>query len=152
MIDSHQNGAESPMLHLTKLAVGVRDIEHLRELQTERALTSPPLRHRTRNFPRRREEVLDGGSMYWVVSGTMLVRQRILDVTEDTWSDNTPCTALVLDPHLIPLEGRPTKPFQGWRYLRADDAPADLALGPPARGESALPPALRRELRALCLL
>lgn len=140
------------MLHMTKLAVGVRDIEHLREIQTERVLRNPPLRHRTRNFPRRREEILDGGSMYWVVNGAMLVRQRILDIVEDRRDDNTACTALILDPHLVPVAGRPTKPFQGWRYLPADDAPPDLVTGRPARGEAALPPALRQELRALCLL
>jgi hypothetical protein len=140
------------MLHLTKLAVGVRDIEHLRELQTERALTNPPLRHRTRNFPRRREEVLDGGSMYWVISGALLVRQRVLDIREDQWDDNTACAALILDPHLVPIAARLTKPFQGWRYLRPEDAPPDLAARPPVRGEAELPAALRRELRALCLL
>ena len=140
------------MLHLTKLAVGVRDVEHLRELQTERALRNPPLRHRTRNFPRRRDEVLDGGSMYWVIGGATLVRQPIMDIIEDHWDDKSACAGLILDPHLIPVAGRPTKPFQGWRYLRADDAPADLVQGPPARGETALPAALRRELRALCLL
>ena len=64
------------MLHLTKLAVGVRDTDHLRELQAERMRDDAPLRHRTRNFPRRRAEVLDGGSMYWVISGTMMARQR----------------------------------------------------------------------------
>jgi hypothetical protein len=140
------------MLHMTKLAVGVRDIEHLREIQTERVLHNPPLRHRTRNFPRRREEIVAGGSMYWVVNGTMLVRQRILDIIEDRWDDSTACTGLILDPLLVPLAGRPTKPFQGWRYLQPDDAPADLPASRPARGESALPPALRQELRALCLL
>ena len=140
------------MLHLTKLAVGVRDIDHLRELQSERAQTNPPLRHRTRAFPRRHQEVIDGGSMYWVINGTMLVRQRIVDIIEDHRDSGEACTGLVLDPALVPLAGRPTKPFQGWRYLRPEDAPADLVVGPPARGEAALPPALRRELQALCLL
>ena len=140
------------MLHMIKLAVGVRDIEHLRELQAERTERNPPLRHRTRNCPRRRDEILDGGSIYWVVSGAMLVRQRILDIIEDRWEDASACTGLILDPALVPLAGRPTKPFQGWRYLPPDDAPPDLTAGPPARGEAALPPALRQELRALCLL
>ncbi len=140
------------MLHMTKLAVGVRDIEHLRELQTERVLRTPPLRHRTRNAPRRRAEIVDGGSIYWVIAGAMVVRQRILEIIDDHWDDNTACAALILDPHLVPVAGRPTKPFQGWRYLQADDAPADLAIGPPARGEADLPAALRQELRALCLL
>jgi hypothetical protein len=140
------------MLHLTKLAVGVRDIDHLRELQAERAERNPPLRHRTRSFPRRHQEVIDGGSMYWVISGTMLVRQRIVDIIEDKRDDGTACTGLILDQELVPLSGRPTKPFQGWRYLRPDDAPQDLALAPRALGEDELPLALRRELRVLCLL
>ncbi len=140
------------MLHLTKLAVGVRDIDHLRELQAERARTSPPLRHRTRSFPRRHQEVIDGGSMYWVINGSLLVRQRIVDIIEDRRDSGEACTGIVLHPKLVPLAGRPTKPFQGWRYLRPDEAPQDLAKVPRARGEDALPPALRRELRVLCLL
>jgi hypothetical protein len=140
------------MLHLTKLAVGVRDIDEIRAWQAERARTNPPLRHRTRNFPRRKAEVLDGGSMYWVINGTMLARQRIIDIIEDQRDDNTPCAGLVLDPELVPLGGRPTKPFQGWRYLQPDDAPADLPPLGPAWGVDALPAALRQELRALCLL
>ena len=140
------------MLHLTKLAVGVRDIEHLRVLQMERAERNPPLRHRTRNFPRRHHEVIDGGSMYWVINGNMLVRQRIVDIIEDRRDDGSACTGLVLHPKLVPLAGRPTKPFQGWRYLRPDEAPRDLILGKRARGVDALPQSLRRELQVLCLL
>jgi hypothetical protein len=140
------------MLHLTKLAVGVRDIDHLRELQSERAERDPPLRHRTRNFPRRREEVLDGGSMYWVVGGAVVVRQRILDVIEDRWEDNSACAGLIFDPELVAVAARPMRPFQGWRYLKAEEAPPDLVRGRSVRGETALPPALRQELRELCLI
>jgi hypothetical protein len=140
------------MLHMTKLAVGVRDIPHLRELQAERAVSNPPLRHRTRNFPRRAAEVVDGGSIYWVISGSMLARQRILDVIHDQWDDGSACAGLVLDPKLVPLAGRRTKPFQGWRYLAAPDAPPDVAVASRATGEAALPASLRRELQMLCLL
>lgn len=140
------------MLHLTKLAVGVRDIEHIRALQAERAESNPPLRHRTRNAPRRREEVLDGGSIYWVINGSMLARQRILDIIEDQRADNSACTGLVLDPEVVPLVGRPTKPFQGWRYLQPNDAPPDMPAMGPASGIDALPLPLRQELRALCLI
>jgi len=118
------------MLHITKLAVGVRDIAHLRELQEDRAVRNPPLRHRTRNFPRRAAEVIDGGSIYWVIGGSLLARQRILDVIHDQWDDGSACAGLILDPRLVPLAGRPTKPFQGWRYLPAPDAPLDLAAAP----------------------
>jgi len=140
------------MLHLTKLAVGVRDIDHLRALQAERMRTQPPLRHRTRNFPRRRDEVLDGGCMYWVIGGSLLARQRIVDIVEDQRDDGTPCSALILDPHIVPLAGRPTKAFQGWRYLNPDDAPPDMPEIGAIVGIEALPAAMRRDLRALCLL
>ncbi|MBN8926757.1 MAG: hypothetical protein BGO51_08215 [Rhodospirillales bacterium 69-11] len=140
------------MVHLTKLAVGIRDIEHLRQMQAERLRSDPPLRHRTRAFPRRREEILQGGSLYWVIAGATLVRQRLLDIVEDQWSDGSACTALILDPALVQVAARPTKPFQGWRYLAADDAPVDLDELPPAIGEGDLPPALRSALRSLCLL
>jgi hypothetical protein len=140
------------MLHLTKLAVGIRDIDHLRDVQAERQRQQGLLRHRTRNLPRRGNEVVDGGSMYWVIAGTMLARQRIVDIIQDQRDDQTPCTALVLDAAVVPLVGRPTRPFQGWRYLDPDDAPADLPALGAILGADILPVALQRELRALCLL
>lgn len=140
------------MLHLTKLAVGARDVGQLQAFQAERAETNPPLRHRTRNFPRRAPDVVAGGSMYWVVNGAMLVRQRILDIIDDTWDDGRRCAGLLLDPALILVAGRPVKPFQGWRYLKPQDAPDDLTPRLAGTGGRSLPPELHRELRALCLL
>jgi hypothetical protein len=145
-------GHIATMLHIAKLAVGIRDLPHLHRVQQARLADAPPLRHLTRNFPRRAPEVTAGGSLYWVVAGSMLVRQRILDIAEDSRDDGTRCAALVLDPELVPLVGRSTKPFQGWRYLAAADAPADLARSSAARGAEALPDTLRRELQALGLL
>jgi len=140
------------MLHIAKLAVGVRDIDHIRALQAERLRSNPLLRHRTRNFPRRGPEVLDGGSLYWVISGSMLARQRIVDIVEDKRDGGEKCAAFLLDTEVVPLIGRPTRPFQGWRYLAAEAAPADLDQAVMAVGEEMLPPVLRRELRALCLI
>jgi hypothetical protein len=140
------------MLHIAKLAVGAKDFEDLRAWQAERQRTHPPLRHRTRNFPRRAKEVVDGGSLYWVIGGSMLARQRILDIVDDQRDDKTPCTAFILDPGLVQLAGRVTRPFQGWRYLSPEAAPADLDALVMAVGEEALPVGLRRELRALCLI
>jgi hypothetical protein len=140
------------MLHLAKLAVGIRDIDHLAEVQAQRGQRDPPLRHQTRNFPRRAPDVMDGGSIYWVIAGSMLVRQRVLDIVEDQWDDGTRCAGIVLDPVLVPLLGRPTKAFQGWRYLAAQDAPADRPTGAAAAGEADLPPAMLRELQELGLL
>ncbi len=140
------------MLHLIKLSVGVRDVAHLRAIQERRALAEPPLRHQTRMLPKRREELLAGGSIYWVIGGFVQVRQRLLDVIEDRWDDGAPCCGLVLDPELVPVAARAQKPFQGWRYLAAEDAPPDLAAAPAAEGLEALPPALRAALREACLI
>jgi hypothetical protein len=137
------------MLHISKLAVGVRDVAHLRALQFERSQREPPLRHRTRNMPRRRDEVLDGGSLYWVIAGAMVVRQSIRDICSDTWDDGSACAALLLDPELVWVEARTVRAFQGWRYLPAADAPADLSQGTVVFD---LPDELRRELRSLCLI
>jgi len=140
------------MLHIAKLAVGIRDIAHLRQVQAMRASQEPPLRHRTRSFPRRAAEITCGGSIYWVIGGAMLVRQRVLDVIEDRWDDERRCAGLVLDPALVPVEGRPTKAFQGWRYLSDAEAPTDVSAQEPACGADGLPEELRRQLVALCLL
>lgn len=140
------------MLHLVKLCVGVHDVEHLRSLQRARLETDPPLRHRTRNFPRRSEELLAGGSLYWVIAGTLRVRQRLLDIVEVPAADAGHHCALILDPHLVVVEARQVKPFQGWRYLDPAAAPPDLATRRPATGAARLPESLREALAALCLL
>ncbi len=140
------------MLHLCKLSVGVRDVTQLRALQAARLQNDPPLRHQTRNFPRRAEEVLAGGSIYWVVGGVMQVRQRIIDIQDAAWDDGSPCAALLLDPALVLVAGRPIRAFQGWRYLEAAAAPPDLLSSSVAEGELDMPDAMRRDLRALCLL
>lgn len=143
-------GSGSPTLHLIKLAVGVRDLTHLRALQADRARREPPLRHRTRNTPRRAAEILAGGSMFWVIGGALSARQLIIDIREETGADGARCAGLVLDPEVIPVRGRLMKPFQGWRYLSGADAPEDAATRTVAG--DALPPTLRRQLEALCLL
>jgi hypothetical protein len=135
------------MLHMVKLAVGIRDVAHLRQVQSARLLTSPPLRHQTRNAPRRAAELLAGGSMYWVIAGAVVVRQRLLDIVPDHWDDETKCTGLVLDPMLVPVAARPMKAFQGWRYL--ENPPEDLTA---EREAGTLPETMRAELRALGLL
>jgi hypothetical protein len=137
-------------LHLIKLAAGARGLDDLRGWQASRLVADPPLRHRTRNFPRRAAELLDGGSIYWVISQVVSVRQRLLDVVEAEREDGTACTDLVLDPVLVPVQGRAMRAFQGWRYLAHADAPADI--GAMSAAETALPERLRRELAVLCLL
>ena len=137
------------MVHLIKLSVGVRDLDHLREVQAARAAVAP-LRHITRSFPRRAEEIVAEGSIHWVVAGLLLARQRVVDIVQARREDGTPCTALMLDPVLVAVVPRPVRPFQGWRYLEAEAAPADLDAASGAGHE--MPPRLRAELMVLGLL
>ena len=132
------------LIHLSKLCVGIRDVA---ELAAWQAGCDPV--HHTRNMPRRMAELIDGGSLYWVIAGQMTVRQRVLAVTQDHWPDGSPCAALMLDPALVLVVPRPVRAFQGWRYLEPADAPADLDAGDDLH---ALPEALRRDLAALGLL
>ncbi len=138
------------MVHLLKLSVGIRDVAHLRAVQRERAAVDPPLRNRTRQMPKRAAEIIDGGSIFWVIAGVVQCRQRILDITEDTKLDGTSCAALMLDPSVTLVEARPVRPFQGWRYLDRPAAPPDIVEG--AGHGPGLPQALRLALTELCLL
>lgn len=142
------------MLHIVKLCVGATDIDDLARWQEGRAKTDPPLRHQTLNFPRRAPEITAGGSLYWVIGGLVLVRQRITDIIRDRRDDGSACAGLVLDAALVPVRPRAMRPFQGWRYLEAADAPPDLPRGM-AEAQAcfgAMPAAMRSELAALGLL
>jgi hypothetical protein len=145
-------------LHLIKLCVGCDSIEDLASWQVERLKQRrragekrPQLFHRTFQTPKRREELLDGGSLYWVIKGLIQVRQPLADVTEGTKEDGTPCCVLVFKNELVPVRPTPRRAFQGWRYLDPDEAPEDLK-GRSAGGVAALPPKLRKELAELGLI
>jgi hypothetical protein len=143
-------------VHLVKLCVGVETVQDLAVWQAERLrrLTqtgeAPELCHRTRQTPRRRNEILDGGSLYWVVKGFVLVRQRILDLKGATKDDGTACCGIVLDPELVTTRPQPRRAFQGWRYLEAADAPADARTLDDV--EANIPPGMREDLRELRLI
>jgi hypothetical protein len=135
-------------VHLIKMAVGIRDLDELRERRRRRDMLQQCLVH-TRSTPRRADEVLDGGSLYWVIRGQVQVRQRVLRILTSLDEDGQSFCTLDLDPELVPTLYQPCRPFQGWRYL-------DPAKAPPDRGDApvddALPPHIQRELRELGLL
>ncbi len=144
-------------LHLIKLGVGCESIEDLAAWQAERlaqmkaAKVKPELFHRTFQMPKRRDELLDGGSLYWVIKGLIQVRQRLTDLREGSKPDGTPCALFMLEKTLVAVRPVPRRPFQGWRYLRDDEVPADL--GKNRRDQvSEMPPRLRKELADLGLL
>lgn len=143
-------------LHLIKLCVGADSIEDLREWVSERSLIAiaagmePHSSHITRMVPKRDQDLLEGGSLYWVIKGQVQARQRLLDIKTFTDADGISRCELVLGPEVIETELQPRRAFQGWRYLADDDAPRDLEnMGD---GTADLPLDLRRELAELGLL
>jgi len=144
-------------VNLIKLCVGIDDVEQLAELQAARledmrhsGLENPHLRHITRNTPRRAQEVLDGGSLYWVIRRVVQVRQRITALEQVTREDGKTACAIILDPELVRVHPRSFRPFQGWRYFPTADSPADLPSVYETGG--ALPAELANELRVLGLI
>lgn len=137
-------------LNLIKLAVGVADLAEMAALQHERRRERGRYGFFTRNMPKRTEELLSGGSIYWVIKGQVRVRQLLkrFDARED--DEGRAYVIVEYDPRLVPVMPRRHRPFQGWRYLEAKDAPRDLPKG--AKGDDELPPALARQLRELGLL
>jgi hypothetical protein len=138
-------------VHLVKMCVGVDEIEELRRWQVKRLKSAPDkkLRHVTRNRPKRETELLDGGSLYWIIKGHIRVRQRVVGLEDRVKEDGKPACGLILDPELVMTELRGFRPMQGWRYLEAKDAPRDLGKGDQL-GD--MPPKLIAELRALGIL
>ena len=111
----------------------------------------PELFHRTFQMPKRRDDLLDGGSIYWVIKGIVQCRQRLIDLREGTREDGTPCTLLILDRTLVQVRPTPRRAFQGWRYLADGDAPKDLAAN--SRDDILdMPPKLRKQLAELGLI
>ncbi|MBB3234670.1 DUF1489 family protein [Phyllobacterium endophyticum] len=143
-------------LNLVKLCVGCSAIEELAawidfKLDERRRAGLPAEQfHTTRMVPKRAEELLDGGSLYWVIKGNIQCRQQLTDIRTFTDDEGISRCHLVLDPRIIATEWQPRRAFQGWRYLTSEDAPFDEGHG--KIGRAKLPPELRNELAALGLL
>jgi hypothetical protein len=143
-------------LNLVKLCVGCDSVKELEDWiarrlkqRTQRGLSREHL-HRTRMMPKRTDELRDGGSLYWVIRGEIMCRQRIIDVRPFVDKGGVPRCHLVLEPKLVLVEPRSWRAFQGWRYLPSESSPRDLDRVAP--GAKNMPETMRRELRELGLL
>jgi hypothetical protein len=146
-------------LHLLKIAVSIDSVAHLARVQkarrdARRGRGEKPVNwHFTRNFPRRAAQVLDGGSMYWIIRGEIVARQPIIALEEHRRDDGRKRCAIGLAVKIIRTQPVAHRAIQGWRYLGPNDAPPDLtAAPPPPKGADRLPDGLARELRELGLL
>ncbi|MGX6647928.1 DUF1489 family protein [Maricaulaceae bacterium MS644] len=130
-------------LNLIKLCVGADGIEDLEAWRDQVAPGDRPMPHTTRMTPKRAKELLDGGSLYWVIKRVIQARQTILELEEFTDEAGIKRCTIWLDREIVPTAPTPRRPFQGWRYLKAEDAPADLSV---QTGGEDLPDDLRRKL------
>jgi len=144
-------------LHLLKLAVGCESVKELKGWVAERMATAKTKGlpqhhiHVTRMTPKRIDEILAGGSLYWVIRGEIAARESIIAIEPFRDRDGIGRCRLVLQPKVIAVSPRPMRPFQGWRYLNQDAAPPDLGKSA-AASVAAMPEPMRRELRDLGLL
>ncbi len=137
-------------LHLLKLAVGAQSVDDLRVRNEGRSEGAMRLsRITTRMAPKRADEIVGVGSLYWVVKGVVAARQVVHAIEPFKDSSGVSRVWIMLRPEVTTVRPRPCRPFQGWRYLRAEDAPEDWDLG---AIDAAMPPAMRRELAELCLI
>ena len=148
-------------VHLIKLCVGTDSVESLRQWQSRRLTdlrrAGKPLvlQHCTRSMPKRRQEILAGGSLYWVIKGKIRVRQRIVGLEAALDEEGRSCCAIRYDATLVATVPQAWRPFQGWRYLECADAPPDLGDGSGearAVGDQDPPVEMLAELRSLGLL
>ncbi len=121
-------------VNLVKLCVGIDSVEHLADYRARHYAPGEANRHVTRMFPRRADDLLAGGSLYWVIKGAIRVRQEIIALEEVIGADGIRRCAIVLNPTLVRTAQALRRPFQGWRYLEPENAPADLP-GPAAQSD-----------------
>ncbi len=138
--------------HLIKLCVGAEAVEDLLDWQRNPRAKGPDglPRHVTRMWPKRADEVLNGGSLYWVFKGLVLCRQHVLRFDEVDRGDGIARCGIVLDPEVTRVAATPKRPFQGWRYLKPEDAPRDLPRG--RETEETLPQSLQNALAEIGVL
>lgn len=138
------------MIHLIKLSVGTQSVADLARWQASgaRRFNGRPA-HVTRMWPKRAEEITDGGSIYWVIQGQIQCRQQVAELVETQGDDGIRRCAICLNPEIIHVAPTLRRPFQGWRYLIPEDAPADLSQ---RSDEEALPAALSAALAEIGVL
>ena len=142
-------------VHLIKIAAGV---QHLDQLQT-RLLSygyddpdhGPVTPVPTRNTPKRADELLDGGSIYWIIKGKIAARTPFIDIYGEETPEGKKVCRLCVSSTVIPTIPVPKRGFQGWRYFPAADAPDDMPVG--SGGEiNEISPEMAAELKELGLI
>lgn len=120
------------MIHMIKLSVGVSSFAELEAYRNERAhwwgadYGEDVHVHRTRMMPKRAAEMAGKASIYWVIGGQVVCRQPILRLERFTNAEGINYCDIIMNRDMVRTVPYPKRPFQGWRYLRPEDAPPDL--------------------------
>lgn len=137
-------------MHLVKLCVGISSVEELVDWRDHRfGGAGQPHIHTTRMTPKRADEIAGQGSLYWVIGGAIRCRQPIMELTQRADSEGRNCCDIIMAPDIIRTRPQPKRPFQGWRYLKPEDAPRDA---PELTGLSEGDESLAEELADLGLI
>jgi hypothetical protein len=137
-------------IHLVKLCVGAGDISDLVNWQSQLQLRYNRVFHTTRMVPKRQADLLEGGSLYWVIKRQIRVRQHITDIEEFVDGQGIRRCHLHLNPELVHTRLQARRPFQGWRYLTPQDAPIDAPNN--IEVDDDMPEDMRSELTEMGLL
>ncbi|MEO0542572.1 MAG: DUF1489 family protein [Pseudomonadota bacterium] len=144
------------MMHLIKLCVGADSVDDLRawidyRIAQRRANNLPGEQfHTTRMYPKQAEDIIGKGSLYWVIKGRVQCRQPVVDIRPFVDDEGIKRCNIVLEPVTILTRQVPKRPFQGWRYLKPHEAPADISIN--AGDGTEMPADMRAELTELGLL
>jgi len=137
--------------HLKKLAVGIDSVENLKIRQKIIFDEYNKIIHLTRNTPKKKDDLIAKGSMYWVIKRRVLVRQKIVNINLVIRNDGRKGCEIELDRELIKVIPTPMRPFQGWRYYNSEEVPSDLSLNINNDNGEALTDELNAELIKLGL-
>jgi hypothetical protein len=142
------------IVNLLRMAVRIESVSQLKDIQEERRSSTKGNRlySFTRNVPKRIDELIAGGSIYWVVKRLIRVRQEIIKIEQEVNAEGKKYCAIELNPKHVLLEPRQQKAFQGWRYLKPEEAPRDLSAGASIDKNTDMPPEMMAELKELGLL
>mgnify|MGYP001413087900 CR=1 FL=1 len=116
------------MINLKKLAVGINSLEELKDFQILKLKKNNEIFLKTKNTPKRKPEILDGGSLYWIIKNRFAIRQLVIDIRENISYEGKKYCLIILDRKIIQVEKISQRPFQGWRYLKLNNSPKDINL------------------------
>ena len=140
-------------LHIVKVAAGISSLNRLKEIVAQYSYDDPDLGPimpmSSRNRPQR-PEVTDGGSVYWIIKGKIVARATIVAIRDEERVDGRKGCQICVAPKVIQTVPFLKRGFQGWRYLKPEDAPADMITGDGEEGSGSAE--LAAELQELGLL